>query len=73
MPLFETYIEVPVVIEFDWTEDGPEITGIELRQDHGRTFRKDVKSLPEVALHDHLNFNDLRRLEEEIEEDSAKI
>lgn len=74
MATFETYIELPVLVEFDWGEDRPEIATIQLRSDNGRTFRPkiDESKLPQVDLESWLNEKEMDRIEQDIIEDAAK-
>lgn len=74
MATFETYVEVPVLVEYDWDEDRPEIVSIQLRSDNGRTFRPkiDESKLPQVDLESWLNEKELGQIEQDIVEDAAK-
>lgn len=72
MPTFKTYIELPILVEFDWDENEPSITSIQLRSDQGRTFlpKIDESKLPQVNLEEWLNDKEIKSIEREIIEDA---
>lgn len=74
MPQYSTYVELPILVEYDWDEDRPEITSIQLRSDKGRTLRPkiDESKLPQVDLETLLNEKEMDRIEQDIVEDAAK-
>lgn len=74
MAQFETYIELPVLVEYDWDDDRPEIVSIQLRSNNGRTLRPkiDESKLPQVDLETLLNEKELDRIEQDILEDARE-
>lgn len=68
MAQFETYVEVPILVEYGWDENRPEITNIQLRADAGRTFRPkiDESKLPKVDLEKWLNEKEMVLIEQDI-------